>query len=149
MATPDELLIFAARSGNDRLVRERIAAGADVNHLSARHGSALLEAIRCGHARVVHTLLEHGADPARAVWDGHGPLEFALRYGHDEITLALLQAQARLQPHSRDIFQTLLSECLISDRGSDSVRGARDRSPIGLGPSPDVWSAPAGGLTSA
>ena len=112
MASLDELLIFAARGGNDALVRDRIAAGADVNHLSDRHGSALLEAVRGGHVTVVQTLLGHGADANRAFPDGHGPLEYALRYGHDAITIVLLEAQTRLQPHSRDIYQSLLSQCL-------------------------------------
>ena len=112
MTSLDELLIFAARGGNDALVRERIAAGADVNHLSDRHGSALLEAVRRGHIAVVQTLLAHGADPNRAVRHGQGPLEYSLRYGHDEITTVLLQAQTRLQPHARDVYQGLLSDCL-------------------------------------
>ena len=112
MASLDELLIFAARGGNDALVRERIAAGADVNHVSDRHGSALLEAVRCGHTAVVQTLLRLGRDPIRAVRHGPGPLEYSLRSGPDEITTVLLQAQTRLQPHARDVYQGLLAECL-------------------------------------
>jgi ankyrin repeat protein len=112
MTSLDDLLIFAARSGNDSLVRDRIAAGADVNHAGDQYGSPLLEAIRCGHVTVVETLLAHGADPNRSDHRGQGPLEYALHYGHDQITGILLRVQARLRPHSSDAYRRLLSECL-------------------------------------
>ena len=112
MPSLDELLIFAARAGNDSLVRQRIQAGADVNHVSERHGTALTAAVVGGYQDVVQTLLAYGADPNRASDDRHGPLECALHCRQDEITVILLHAQARLGRHSRRVYKDLLAESL-------------------------------------
>lgn len=125
MTSLDDLLIFAARSGDDSLVRERIASGADINHASDQYGSPLLEAIRCGHLTVVETLLAHGADPNRSDHRGQGPLEYALHHGHDQIARILLRVQARLQPHSKAAYRRLLSECLerLGQQGPPAANG--------------------------
>jgi hypothetical protein len=60
--TIDQLVVFAARSGNLPLLQERVAAGGNVNHVDATHGSALCAAIRAHSLRVVQWLLENGAD---------------------------------------------------------------------------------------
>ena len=112
MPTLDQLLVFAARSGNAALAEERIVAGADVRYSDAQNGSALFQAIRCHHIQVVELLLSRGADIHQKDSRGNGPLEYALHAQDDEIVATLLAAGAQLQPHALPNFKRLLSECL-------------------------------------
>ena len=49
----DQLVIFAARSGNLPLLQERLAAGGNVNHIDPCFGSALAAAVRKQNLPVV------------------------------------------------------------------------------------------------
>jgi ankyrin repeat protein len=55
-------LLVASSYGHDRIVRLLIEAGADINAVKQRDGSALQRASLCGHTQVVKILLENGAD---------------------------------------------------------------------------------------
>jgi uncharacterized protein len=109
MFTIHQLLIFAARSGNLDVIRERITAGAEVSYYDVQHGSALLVAIAGHHLSAVELLLAHGADVHMADADGQGALEYSLRFQHDDITAALLRSGARLKPHALPQFKRALT----------------------------------------
>lgn len=76
----DQLVIFAARSGNLPLLQERLAAGGNVNHVDPRFGSALAAAVGYANLPVVEWLLQHGADPNLEDPYGNGPLVVALHH---------------------------------------------------------------------
>ncbi len=68
-------LLFAAREGHLDAVRALVAAGADVNRLSAGdRSSPLVIAVSNGHYEVGQFLVDHGADPKLANVDGLTPL---------------------------------------------------------------------------
>src|SRR5262245_58826924 len=62
-AFADEALFAAARKGDVAAVRERLAAGADVNAKTPYGASALSFASEKGHLDVVRELLKANADP--------------------------------------------------------------------------------------
>jgi hypothetical protein len=117
----DQLVIFAARSGNLPLLQERLAAGGNVNHIDLRFGSALAAAAGNANLPVVEWLLQHGADPNLEHPDGNGPLVVALHHHAPEIVECLLKAGARLGKKSRPHWAKLLEQCLIElgDRRRD------------------------------
>jgi ankyrin repeat protein len=112
MFSIDQLLIFAARAGNLDLMRERIAAGADVSYLDEHHGSALFAAIAGHQLSAVEFLITQGAELNTADAHAQGALEYSLRHSDDKITAALLRAGARLKQHSLPRFRESLSEHL-------------------------------------
>jgi ankyrin repeat protein len=112
MFSAHQLLIFAARAGNLELMRERIAAGADVSYQDEQHGSALLVAVASHQASAVELLLSHGSDILMSDSHGQGALEYALRSHDDAIVSVLLRAGARLQPHSLPRFRDMLAQHL-------------------------------------
>ena len=64
-------LLFAAREGHLDAVRALVAAGANVNQLSAGdHSSPLVIAVSNSHYEVGQFLVDHGADPNLANVDG-------------------------------------------------------------------------------
>ncbi len=68
-------LHFAARDGQIEAVRELVAAGADVNLLTASDSmSSITQAIVTGYFDIAMFLLEHGADPNLATNGGLTPL---------------------------------------------------------------------------
>ena len=68
-------LLFAVRDGQMDTVRALVAAGVDVNQVSAADKtSALTQAIFNGHYDLAKFLLDHGADPKLANNDGLAPL---------------------------------------------------------------------------
>jgi ankyrin repeat protein len=67
-----------------------IAAGADVNELLMKDGSALHIAVVNGHIRAVEELMKLGADPKLAREDGLTPLELAANKGNLEILKLLV-----------------------------------------------------------
>ena len=112
--TTDQLLAFAARSGNVALIRERVLLGGD----PTRSG-ALLAAIAHGHAQAVQILLELGADPNARDADGHGALEYALRNGNAPLVHLLVSHGATLALHSRQHWRLQLQEVLAeTERGT-------------------------------
>lgn len=77
MPSLDDTLVFAAAAGNYKLVRERIEAGANVDHVVPDKGSALYAGIRS--AQCVALLLSRGADPNGFTSEqGHTTLDHAL-----------------------------------------------------------------------
>ena len=68
-------LLFAAREGHLDAVRALVAAGGDVNQLSAGdHSSPLVIAVSNSHYEVGQFLVDHGANPNLANVDGLTPL---------------------------------------------------------------------------
>jgi ankyrin repeat protein len=105
--TQDELVAFAARSGNVELMRERIAAGSD----PTRSG-ALLAAIAARRSGAITALLELGADPNAPDHYGQVALDYALRIGDASVVRELLAYGARLSHHSRPHWAEKLQELL-------------------------------------
>lgn len=110
--TKDQLVIFAARSGNLALLRQRVSAGGNVNHLDPVHGAPLLAAIRAVKLPAVEWLIENGADVNTEYGDGVGPLEIALHSPVPEIVGVLLRAGARLRRKTRRYYAERLTKCL-------------------------------------
>lgn len=110
--TQDQKVIFAARSGNLKLLKDRIALGGSVNVYDPKHGSALIAAINSGHIDVVSYLIENGADVNYEHHDGIGPLEVALRHPIPEIVKLLVWSGAKLKKKTRDYYADRLEECL-------------------------------------
>ncbi len=72
-------LILAARGGYTDAAKTLVAAGADVNHISAGDKtSAMLIATINGHFDLAKWLLDQGADPSAAASNGVTPLYAAL-----------------------------------------------------------------------
>lgn len=72
-------LTFAAREGALDAARELIAAGANVNQVSADGSSPLLVAVQNGFYNAASFLLSHGADPNLANAKGWTPLYLAIK----------------------------------------------------------------------
>lgn len=108
-------LLFAARQGHAEAVRALVAAGADVNQVSAGdRTSPLLIAIINGHFDVARWLLDQGADPNLAAFNGVTPLYAVLN---------VQWAPKALYPQPRAYLQQQLSyldmmQALI-DKGAD------------------------------
>jgi ankyrin repeat protein len=94
--TKHQLVIFAARSGNLPLLRERVRNGGDINCLDPKHGAPLMAAIRSDHVAAVRWLLANGADVNAKYGDQFGPLEVALYHPNPEVVGVLLEHGARL-----------------------------------------------------
>jgi ankyrin repeat protein len=69
-------LLFAARAGDESLVRLLLGGGADVNEIAQDGSTPLLIATLRGHVALALFLLEHGADP-NAPGPGYSPLHWA------------------------------------------------------------------------
>ncbi len=110
--TLDQKVIFAARSGNLDLLKERVALGGSVNVYDPKHGSALIEAIRHDHKDITSFLIEKGADVNYEHHDGIGPLEVALRHPKPEIVKLLAWSGAKLKKKSREYYGERLEQCL-------------------------------------
>jgi ankyrin repeat protein len=121
--TTDQLVIFAARSGNLSLLQERVAAGGSVNYIDPRHGAALVEAVRTRNKDVVQWLLENGADPNLELRPEIGPLEIALHHPVPEIVECLLNFGARLRRKARPHYARRLDQCL-KEKGKLRKNGA-------------------------
>ncbi|MES9944924.1 MAG: ankyrin repeat domain-containing protein [Candidatus Thiodiazotropha sp.] len=110
--TLDQKVIFAARSGNLELLKERIASGGSVNTYDPKHGSALIAAIGNGHKAIISYLIENGVDVNHEHHDGIGPLEVALRNPNPEIVKLLAWSGAKLRKKTREYYGKRLEECL-------------------------------------
>jgi outer membrane protein assembly factor BamB len=88
----DEALFAAARAGDVPAVRARLDAGASPNAAN-RHGTSVLAmAADAGRMEVARLLVARGADVnARDRFFRSSPLELALRSGHRELAVWLLQ----------------------------------------------------------
>jgi ankyrin repeat protein len=84
-------LHFAARDGNERLVRSLLAAGADVDAVDVFGNTPLWRAVNTGTGLAPMTeLLHHGADPGHENRNGSSPLGLARESGEVDV-LALLE----------------------------------------------------------
>ena len=77
--------MYAARYGNEPLVRVLLDHGANPNLNESSDPSALSAAAAGGHVRVVRVLLESGADPTTRDVDGRTPIEYAEEGRHGEV----------------------------------------------------------------
>jgi len=82
-------LIFAARSGDLKSAQLLVAAGADVNELSAYGTSPAIMAVHGGNADLLNFLLDSGADPESNA-SGHTALHAAVLRGNLDAVKVLL-----------------------------------------------------------
>jgi ankyrin repeat protein len=108
----DQKVIFAARSGNLELLKEKIAAGGSVNTYDPKHGSALIAAIRNGHNEIISCLIENGVDVNYEHHNGIGPLEVALKHPNPETVKLLAWSGAKLKKKTREYYGQRLDEWL-------------------------------------
>jgi len=93
-------LIAAAHLGHDGVVRQLLAAGAQVDHVNNLHWTALIEAIVLGdggarHQRTLSALLGAGSNTQLTDRDGRAPLELARLRSYDAMERLLINAGAR------------------------------------------------------
>ncbi len=88
-------LIDAARSGDDKAVKDMLDKGACVNIHDADGRTALTEAAWNNHLETVKLLLEKGADVNAKKKDGASPLSIATGRGSKEIAELLKKAGAK------------------------------------------------------
>lgn len=89
-------LIFAARSGDLRSAQLLVAAGSDVNGLSAFGTSPAIMAVHGGNAELLDFLLDSGADPDSAA-SGHTALHAAVLRGNLDAVNVLLAHSANVE----------------------------------------------------
>ena len=93
---PSEALLDAARAGDFAGVRRSLDAGAGVNTTNKYGVSALGFAAERGHFAIVRLLVGLGADVNAAdSFYGSRPVDFALRGGHLDIAVYLLEHKAQ------------------------------------------------------
>ena len=141
-------LMWAAAEGHAAVVHALLEVGADLNAKLKSGFTPLFFAVREGHVDVVHTLLEagadvrellqrvkEGADPAvnnasyRPVDDGVSPLIMAVRNGHFELAVALIEVGS--DPNDQRSGFTPLHTMSWVRKPDESDRG--DPAPIGSG----------------
>ncbi len=141
-------LMWAAAEGHASVVHALLEVGADMHAKLTSGFTPMFFAVREGHIAVVHTLLEAGADldeilqrvkdgpdvavnnaSYRPVDDGISPLIMAVRNGHFELAVALIQAGS--DPNDvRSGFSPLHTMSWVR-KPDESDRG--DPAPIGSG----------------
>ena len=93
--SPSDRLLDAARGGDIDGVRQSLQAGASANATNKYGVSALGFAAERGHFAIVRLLVERGADVnAIDSFYGSRPVDFALRGGHLDIAVYLLEHRA-------------------------------------------------------
>jgi ankyrin repeat protein len=104
-------LALAAAAGHAEIVRDLIAAGAEVNLPSVsrdvHNRTPLMQAALAGSVEAVRALLAAGADPWPADIDGRTALLFAARMHNRPIVDALLAAGAPVDPLAADFLKVL------------------------------------------
>ena len=122
----DELIV-AAQHGDLDGVRERVAAGVDVDGCGSWEGcdTALIRAIEGGHTEVVAYLLLHGADVNKPK---HGPLVAAGIFGHTQIARMLVEHGATIgdYPARENLRKTVAAK---GDRELYALLFEQDRAP--------------------
>ncbi|KAI2864964.1 hypothetical protein CBS147321_7110 [Aspergillus niger] len=129
--TPDEALRYAARAGDEKLVRQYLDEGLSVDSHAqvSDHPIALQSAIIGGHTAIVHELLSRGADP-NLESSFSTPLRAAVEAGNFELAQVLINAGARVDSHGS--LRSALSQRrkdlvdLLLQNGADTHRSLRD-----------------------
>jgi len=103
-------LLFAAREGHLDAVKALVAAGAEVNQISAGdHSSPLVIAVSNGHYEVGQFLVEHGADPNIANVDGLTPLYATIDMQYAPVSWAPNPLTTQEKVSHLDLMQALLA----------------------------------------
>jgi ankyrin repeat protein len=119
----------AAREGNAALLRDQIAAGANLNALDRYGQSAVMLAALSGHLEAVQVLIRAGADLNVTGKFGLSATMLAVINGHERVARALANAGADLSLIGSGApgFSGKTAVQLALDRGLDAL--ARDLSP--------------------
>ncbi|KAK4150798.1 hypothetical protein C8A00DRAFT_45879 [Chaetomidium leptoderma] len=88
----------AAEEGNEQMVRNLLAIGANIDAFTGYYGTPLAAACRHGHGTVVKLLLDADADVHMNRFFGT-PLELAAGAGHRDVVEMLLAVLKRKQAH--------------------------------------------------
>ncbi|XP_011500897.1 PREDICTED: LOW QUALITY PROTEIN: serine/threonine-protein phosphatase 6 regulatory ankyrin repeat subunit B-like [Ceratosolen solmsi marchali] len=91
----NNLLLIAAHSGNETIVRQMVNAGLNINETNYFGDSPLMLAA-LSNSRIVKTLLELGADVHMRSWDGFTALHLAAINGDHEVVKLLIDFGACL-----------------------------------------------------
>ncbi|GJP92688.1 MOSC domain protein [Aspergillus niger] len=129
--TPDEALRYAARAGDEKLVRQYLDEGLSVDSHAqvSDHPIALQSAIIGGHTAIVHELLSRGADP-NLESSFSTPLRAVVEAGNFILAQVLINAGARVDAHRS--LRSALSQRrkdlvdLLLQNGADTHRSLRD-----------------------
>jgi len=109
----NQKVIFAARSGNLKLLKERVEAGGLINYYDPKYGSALTEAVRLENENIVLWLLNNGADSSFEYPQDKNPLEIALyHHRNSKIVRVLVNYGYNLTKKSSQIYKKRLEKCL-------------------------------------
>lgn len=110
------VLLHYARVGNERGVREILAAGAHVDIQTGKRETALLSALRQRHTWIVRLLLAKGACPDSVTSNRTSPLTLALdtRSGDNAMLRLLLHHGADPNRKSGKVFHTHLFRAVAS-----------------------------------
>jgi ankyrin repeat protein len=111
--TIDDLVVFAARSSNLSLLKERLSQGGDPSYNDCE---ALRAAAYKGNEEAIEILLQAGANPNGGK-AGFGALEIALRFGGSGASYKLLCAGAKLRRTTRQFYRERLKK-VLEERGS-------------------------------
>ncbi len=114
------LLMLACSQGDVELVKTLIAAGADVNYISANRRSVLHIAVDYNQPAVVTALLEAGANPMQPAANSAMPLHDAVWSNRVECVKALLPAYRSIN-YSPDGAHNGLPLNLAIDRGWTTI----------------------------
>lgn len=114
------LLMLACSQGDVELVKTLIAAGADVNYISANRRSVLHIAVDYNQPAVVTALLEAGANPMQQAANSAMPLHDAVWSNRVECVKALLPAYRNIN-YSPDGAHNGLPLNLAIDRGWTTI----------------------------
>jgi ankyrin repeat protein len=99
------LLVDAAYEGDAKMVRELLAAGADVNHTKEGDGerTALFKAAWKGHLEAAQALIDAGADVDKGrTTDGATPLYISALENRLQVAQALIDAGADVDKGDKD-----------------------------------------------
>jgi hypothetical protein len=112
-------LVDAAEKGDAKIVRELLAAGADVNHTKEGDDgmTALFKAALAGQLQAVQALIDAGADVDKGATDGGTPLTIAAFKGHLEVVKALVGAKANVNK-AENCGDTALKNAIDNDHTS-------------------------------
>ena len=116
---PDISINDAAKAGNIEAVKERLAAGVDVNTKGVGGMTPLHRAAREGHKETVEFLIANSADVNAKDKTGRVPLHRAARQGHKEVAELLINKDADVNAKSESgLFkgQTPLDEAIKRKR---------------------------------